>query len=835
MSGSPNSEASKPHRPGNIGARRSLARLSLFWEQAWPLLWPPIGIAGAFLVLALLDVFAYLPGWLHMLAILIFFATLARAAWRAVRTLHWPNTGQATRRLEIDSGLAHRPLTAINDRPALGKNDPGAEHLWQIHLSRAAAAARQVHLRFPHPNLAARDPFALRILLAVALVVAVFAAGERAETRLARALSPDLSSFGQTDTASLELWITPPNYTNQPPRLLASADPKSTADPAPGEKSNTATGPIRVPVGSKLLAQINGGGRIPVLVMGENSAEMEQVSGTAWRIETTFDTVGSQTIAINQSRNSLGEWPLEIVADTPPDITFSSPPSPNDSHSLVLGYDAQDDYGVTEVRAAITWPGIPPTAGIENLDLELPLPRPNPREGAASSLHDLTAHPWAGLEVDVQLTATDARGQTGKTDRLSVILPEREFRHPVAREIVAQRRVLALEPENRRDVARSLHKIGAVPNRYGDDIAVFLSLMSARSHLLHGAPSESLVPVMSQLWDTALRLEDGSLSLAQRDVARLQEQLGEALENGASDEEVQGIMEQLRAALDRYLEALAENLSQALEGMDLSTLPEAGADANLLDRDAIQELLRELELAARLGDMESVQQMMERLQQMMQALQNAPNMMHQQQSSSPAQQFMRQLQDVLRRQQGLHDDTFQRQQRGGSMSPSESQAAHDAQNEIRRQLGELMRQLGEMTNQIPENLGNAENAMSDAERALGGGDMEGALSSQMRALDELRQGGQQMALQFMRQQGLGQGPAEGLAQPGQEGFDPLGRPLDEPGEDAKGFTATGQGRVGEGDQAERALEILDELRARLRDQGRPEAEIDYLLRLLRTF
>ena len=87
MSGSPNSEASKPHRPGNIGARRSLARLSLFWEQAWPLLWPPIGIAGAFLVLALLDVFAYLPGWLHMLAILIFFATLARAAWRAVRTL----------------------------------------------------------------------------------------------------------------------------------------------------------------------------------------------------------------------------------------------------------------------------------------------------------------------------------------------------------------------------------------------------------------------------------------------------------------------------------------------------------------------------------------------------------------------------------------------------------------------------------------------------------------------------------------------------------------------------------------------------------------------------
>ncbi len=798
-------------------------------------MWPPVGIAGAFVALALLDVFALVPGWLHALAILAFAGVFARAAWRAGRALRWPSSAQATRRLERDSGLAHRPLTTIDDRPALGANDPAAERLWQIHMARAAAAAKQVHLCVPHPNLAARDPFALRILLAVALVVAVFAAGDRAETRLAQAVTPDLGSLGRADPVSLELWITPPDYTNQPPRLLASADPKSTTATPSDNAGGTAGGPARVPVGSKLLAQVNGGSSAPVVVMGETSLDMEQVSETAWRIEATLDSVGPQTVTIDQSRDSLGHWPIEVVADTPPDITFSDAPAPNDSKSLVIGYDARDDYGVVEVRAAITWPGVPPASGIENLDLELPLPRPDPREGAASSIHDLTAHPWAGLEVDIQLTATDGRGQTGQTDRLSVILPEREFKHPVAREIVAQRRVLALSPENRRDVARSLHNIGAAPGRYGNDIAVFLSLMSTRSHLLHGATDESLMPVLSQLWDTALRLEDGSLSLAQRDVAKLQEQLRQALENGASEEEVQEIMEQLRAALDRYLEALAENLSQALEGMDLSTLPEVGAEANLLDRDAIQDLLRELEQAARLGDMESVQQMMERLQEMMQALQNAPNMMRQQQSTSPAQQFMRQLQDVLRRQQGLHDDTFQRQQRGEPMSPSESQAARDAQNEIRRQLGELMRQLGEMTNEIPENLGNAENAMNDAERALGDGDLEGALSSQMRALDELRQGGQQMALQFMRQQGPGQGPAEGVAQPGQEGFDPLGRPVEEPGEDAEGFAATGQGRVGEGDQAERALEILDELRTRLRDQGRPEAEIDYLLRLLRRF
>ena len=42
----------------------------------------------------------------------------------------------------------------------------------------------------------------------------------------------------------------------------------------------------------------------------------------------------------------------------------------------------------------------------------------------------------------------------------------------------------------------------------------------------------------------------------------------------------------------------------------------------------------------------------------------------QQQSSSPAQQFLRELQQVLRNQEALHDETFQRDQRGEQMTPT---------------------------------------------------------------------------------------------------------------------------------------------------------------------
>jgi len=816
-----------------VSLRRGLARLSLVWERAWPVLWPVVGIAGSFIALALLNVLPQLPGWLHALILLVLAMALLAALRHAVRSIGFPTRAAATRRLETDSGLAHRPLSTLRDRPMLGVVDPETEKLWQLHLARAAAAARNIRLRWPRPGLARRDPFALRGALILILVIGVVVAGSDATTRLAAALTPDLSALTERESANLEIWITPPDYTNLPPILLAGADQRD--GPAPAASSSQT---VRIPVGSTLLVQVNAGRGTPRLKTGTQEELLTEISEKAWRHEGELDTPGATELVVVQSGNTLGHWDVDIVPDGAPEIRFGEAPGTNESNALRLTYEGIDDYGIVAARAIITWPGEAPPTGIAPLDLDLPLPRPDPRQGEAASVHDLTAHPWAGLEVDIQLTAQDGRGQTGTTDQLSVILPERNFNHPVARAIIEQRRVLALSPESRTTVARSLHNLGRTPGRFDNDLAVFLSLMTARSRLLYGADSQGIVSVLDLLWDTALRIEDGSLSLAQRDVAELQEQLREALENGASEEEISEIMAELRAALDRYLEALAQNMSQALEGVDLSTLPESGEDMELLDSQAIQDLMEQLEQLARLGDTEGVQSLLEQMQQMLQAMQDAPNMLQQQQqSTSPAQQFLRELQEVLRNQQDLHDKTFQRDQQGNEMSPAESEAAREAQNEIRRQLGELMRQLGEMTNDIPENLGDAENSMSDAEGALSEGDLQEALNAQARALDELRRGGQQMALQMLRQQGQGQGEgqgqAQGLAQPGEDGFDPLGRQLsDQADGDPR---SAGREQVGEGEKAARALEILDELRTRLRDQGRPEAEIDYLLRLLRRF
>lgn len=818
--------------PARLSLYRAVARATMLWERAWPALWPAVGVAGLYLAIALLGLLSAIPGWLHGLLLLGFTVIFASRIWHGIRRIKPPTNAEAKRKLETDSNLPHRPLTVIEDRPAIGVVDPETDRLWRQHLTQAAAAARHIHLRWPHPNLAGRDPYALRIGLGILLVVGVIAAGSDSTNRLAKAFSPDIQGLTDGPAASLELWITPPDYTNLPPHLLASADPKAAPALDEGDEDE-----ISVPVGSTLLAQVSHARRTPSLRIGDAHQKLTLVSAGGWQIEAVLKDTGPQSIGVDASGRTVGEWQIIVQPDTAPEISFADSPRGTSSNALQLSYDGVDDHGIVEVAAEITWPGETRQPSIKPIAIELPLPRPSPREGGAVSVHDLTEHPWAGLEVDVRFTATDGRGQTGQTDRLAVLLPERSFNHPVAHDIIEQRRVLALSPDSRHEVARSLHNIGSFPQRFDNDVVVFLALMSTRSRLVHGRSTNDIAPILSQLWDTALRLEDGALSLTQRELTDLQEQLQQAIEDGASDEEIQALMEELRAALDRYLEALAQNLSQALEGMDLSLLPEAGEELDIIDQEAIQELLEKLEQMARLGDMESVEQLLERMQQMLQALRDAPNQL-QQQSNSPAQEMLRDLQDVVRRQQELQDDVFQRNQRGARLSEEEAQRLREAQNEIRRQLGELMRQLGEMTDQIPENLGNAEDAMGDAEGALEGGDLPGALGDQARALAELQQGAQSMALQLLRQPGQGQGPGQqqgGIAQPGQEGFDPLGRRLPSENEDQPFGVDSSQQGIDDGEQARRALEILDELRDRALDRTRPALERNYLERLLRRF
>src|SRR5262249_39568145 len=216
-------------------------------------------------------------------------------------------------------------------------------------------------------------------------------------------------------------------------------------------------------------------------------------------------TSGSR-LKVTQAGIVLGDWPVEIIPDNPPKIGFAKPPKGTPHAALRVDYQASDDYGVEAVKPVIRREGGNPG---ETIELEAPLPGLHLKEAQATSYHDLSPHPWAGLPVEIRLVATDALGQTGESEPVRMKLPERVFEHPVARAIIDQRKELATDAGSRLAVADTLGDLRERPRLYRDDTVVFLALRLAEQRLRINEDARSIAEVQKLLWDTAVRIEDG--------------------------------------------------------------------------------------------------------------------------------------------------------------------------------------------------------------------------------------------------------------------------------------------------------------------------------------
>ena len=137
-----------------------VARATLMWERLWPCLWPAVGVAAVFISVALFDWLPMLAFWVHSLVLIVFacaFGFMVRGAAQGFKAV---DEKSAQHRLEQDSGLFHRPLTALHDRLAIGADDSRAQSLWRVHLGRMAEAAKRLRVSLPSPGLARFDPYA---------------------------------------------------------------------------------------------------------------------------------------------------------------------------------------------------------------------------------------------------------------------------------------------------------------------------------------------------------------------------------------------------------------------------------------------------------------------------------------------------------------------------------------------------------------------------------------------------------------------------------------------------------------------------------------------------
>jgi len=835
-----------------------LARAALAWEGLWPRLMPLVSVVALFVAAAHLDLFGGLDPWIHTGILAALAVGLAALGWLLLRGFRWPARDSAIRRLERDSGVAHRPLVAVQDQLAAGESDPMAAALWQAHRRRESKRLSDLANKPPRPGLALLDTWALRVVPLLALVVALVIAGGWRSDRMAAAFIP---AFPPPPPVVANLWIAPPAYTGKPPIYL---------DMAEHDKL------LRVPVGSKIAGFVDDvrGRHPPKLSVDGKSVEFNTVGKGKYQIEQTI-TSGSE-IALEARGDRQARWKLHVIPDLPPTIEFSRAVGV-DKWSTKVEYMAGDDFGVTGVQLQIRLHGSVLGSDMltgddepEVMRIDLPVPGGS-KKVSDNFVRDLTSSPWAGLKVTMMLFASDALGQKGRSSVQTFLLPERVFNDPTARALILLRKQLTRDPRAlRSDVVDGMTLIGNDPKSYRNDPVVQLGLRMGGWRLAESGDKDHITEAQKLLWDLAMRLENGSVNDAQRQLEQARQELRDAMQRQAGDEEIEKLIQQLYSAMDRWQKEMAEKMQDPEERRRMMEQAEKVDPNNVITGDDLQKMLDKIREMAKNGDREGAKRALEELRKMME---NATPMMaqpgqrgqqrqqqgQQGQGNQQGREMMNQLDRMARRenqllgeserqgrqQPGQQGQQGQRGQQGqqpgqqgqrgqGQQDGQWGEGQRGQQQGLRNQLGDFMKKLDENGMPMPESLGRAERSMREAEEALRRGDPREASRAQRRALDNLQQGMGDMAEQMRNNRGPGnnQDAAEIEDRDKKsEDRDPLGRSDGNYGDSVD----SGTDKVPLELERQKSRDILDELRRRAGEQARPKEELDYIDRLLKTY
>ena len=887
-----------PHPVQNpaFEAKIRKARWAVVAEQAWLRVWVLFAIAAVFLVLSIAGVWALLGPTTHKIVLALFAAALA--GWIGyVLQIRLPSREEAIRRIEAVSGIPHRPATSYEDTLTASATDPSTQAIWSAHRQRMADLIAKLRPGRPEPRTYRFDPFAVRALSVLAVVLGIAFAGRGTLDSLADAFRFDREA--STINQRLDAWLTPPAYTGRPPLMLVDGSANTGAAPVAAADSPDAK-PLDVPERSVLIVRSTGTGKSNIalevwpagakepLPAIEPAADAKPAAGIT---EVRTEIRASGTIKAISGGNVVASWPINMIPDNAPGIALTKNPERTSKGALKLTYFVQDDYGVASAEVKFARKkdkdkGDPSTAWARGEELKGPrppfsrppqlslrLPNGNAKSGEAFTYHEIGSHPWSGQTVMMTLEAKDVAGQIGQSPAIEIVLPERAFSKPLARALIEQRKLLIEDPRYSERVLKALVALTAAPEGFIDDTRVYLPLRATVHRLAGRQITRSVLDdTIEQLWHTALRIEDGALSDAEKNLRDIQDKLAKALEEGASDEEIRQLMQEMREAFQEFAEQMQkQNADQNQQ--------QSGNDQNQeqMSAEDIDRMMREMEQLAENGLRDQAKDMLAQMQDMMERMQQGQQNAEQQRQNKEMAEQLKKMGEAVGEQQSIMDDTFeeskqqqqgqggekmrqtqpgQKGQRGqqGMQADNSGQPSGDGNdpgemglrergNEegqgqtggqpSREQLAQRQAQLRDKIDKMRrdmekkglgdnEKLGAASDAMEKSEQALREGDLDEASEQQAQALEQLREGAEQMAQQ-MQQNGNQQ-----AGENGENSRDPMGRPQRSQGPD--------QGRsvkVPDQIDIQRAREVLEELRKRAGDAQRPQLELDYIDRLLR--
>ncbi|MEE9453712.1 MAG: DUF4175 family protein [Paracoccaceae bacterium] len=791
------------------------SRLALFVEALAQSFWPVWSVGLATFAFASFGGFALFSPLIALIILTAIGAGSFGLLVLGLRKFKFPGKTATLSRLE--KSTHGTPLSSLRDHPASGAQDTFTRALWDAHQVRMAQNAAQIKTAPPDLRLARHDRYGLRLMALVMALTAVFFAPGNPVSSVQKALLP--TQTANTVALSFEGWLNPPAYTGLPSVYLSEV-------PSGSE--------LTMPEGTQVMLRVYG--------EIENIHLEESVSGNIPAVFTTEITTAAATFDIRQTGavhlfdgdTLLAEWNFTILVDAPPEVEISGEITLESGGEMAVPITASDDYGVLSGSVEITLdlPKITRRYGLEvdpvatsPITIDLPLGYGQSTQDITETLfEDLSKHVWSNLPVIVTARVLDARDQIGQSKPVQVLLPGKRFFVPLAAAIAEQRRDILWSPQNDRRVLQVLRALTYQPDDLELSAGNYLMLRATIrdfSHMLADGPSNAKrLELAETLWQLALHLEDENLSDARKRLERARDKLLSAIKNEATEAEIVELMEELRDAADNYLEMLAQ---EALRNEDSDQAGDLNTDPD--GQQQLENLLRELQQMAENGNQEAARQLLDTILEMLENTQ-----ITEQEGQSEAEREMQQMQDALRQQQGLADETFQQLQDELNGSQRENgQTPEELANE-QEALREFMESLQNQREAGPNPLGDAEENMGAARDFLNDGEAGEALNEQAQAIENLREGIRELSEEMQRSAQGQNGIEPGETQGNDPSQDPLGRPSGRTGN-----MHTGEHLVPGDGPAGRAQELLEEIRRRSGDLKRPQVERDYLNRLLDGF
>ncbi len=819
--------------PNQLDRKITLQRTALLWEQLWNCTQKPLIVIGFAIIILASGALDWFPEWFD-LAVLSLMVAVFLYSLKDIAQLKTASRLAAMRRMEQYSTINHRGLSSHDDDLVAESNNGTAESLWEEHKRRQLQALENVKLSPPKSAWRLFDPTALRVPVALAAIASILlGSGDLiSNTRNAMNFAPAIAAL----PPSLDAWLKPPAYTGKQPILLTSAAMRDKLSTSPE---------ILVPENSSLSIRAVGSAKPRLAFYSPGTApspetEIKSISAQVTNTEKGFTAEVKLdrpvTVKLFDDTKELASWPITLIPDEAPKISFVDDPKAGDNGALNVHWKTSDDYGVKSITAEISLADEQENGtgfasnGVflyEAPIFKVGMQKPNAKIEDTISKQDLSAHPWAGLYVTMELTAKDGAGHTATSESKRFKLPERSFFRFLAKALIEQRKKLIIVPDDAPDIATMLDAFSAYPYSIRDQSKLILQLAVIKSGLAHAGETEDVKTAVTNLWPLALAIEDGELSDIRAQLRDLKQQLEQALKEGAPPERIAELMDKMRKGMDKLMDQMRKDAEKRMADGSMKKDP----NGKSISRDDLEKMLDDIDKLSKSGSKDAAQDMLSQLDQLLQNLQPGLTDQAGKDGDPGLQQKMDELSDMMRKQQKLMDQTQKLPRPGeGEQAPDRpddgSGALADKQGDLSEMLDNLNKQLGPGGQ---AELGDASKSMKGAKGSLKDGSKDDALRQQGEAMKQMRDGAQKLGKK-LAEQGKGKTGQQGKdGESASDNNDPLGRPRATRNPD----NGPNKNMVPSELSMRRAREILETLRQKYDDPNLGSGEKAYIDRLLR--